>query len=69
MQADMELDQIMEQDHDLFFSEAVVEVDMGNTTHQIKKQKPIGHNVHQLDTDLPINSNNGYKTKNTMQTM
>jgi len=38
MQADMELGQIMEQDQDLFFSEAVVEVDMGNTTHQIKNK-------------------------------
>jgi len=35
-QGDTKMDQILEQDHDLFFSKVTVEVDMGDTTHQTK---------------------------------
>jgi len=41
MQADMELYQIMEQGQDFFSSEAVVEVDMGDTTHQTKNKNQL----------------------------
>jgi len=62
--ADNELDQIMDQDQDLFFLDRAVEVDMSNTDTSNKQNNSGGPDINWINLHIQIDSH-GNDTKDT----